>query len=98
MNKMRELQRLLLKIPKGKITSYKIISVKMKIHPRVGGKLLSRNDSEAPCYKVVCSDGRIGGYSGRGGIKEKIRKLRLDGIIVKNRKIMNFKKYIYYFS
>ena len=52
-----------------------------------------------PCYKVICSDGCIGGYAGKikgKKIKEKIEKLRKDGIIFKNGRIN--KKYFYKFE
>jgi len=97
MNKMKGLQKLLRQIPRGKITSYKILARKLDLHPRVIGRMLSNNDSDAPCYKVVNHNGKIGGYSGKGGIKSKIKKLKYDGIIVKNRKIINFEKCFYYF-
>ena len=33
-----------------------------------------------PCHRVIRSDGALGGYSGRGGIKEKLRLLRSEKI------------------
>jgi methylated-DNA-[protein]-cysteine S-methyltransferase len=96
MKKMKELQRLLRKIPKGKITTYKIIARKLRVHPRVAGMLLSKNDSDAPCYKVINHNGKIGGYSGRGGIKGKIKLLRRDGIIIRGNKI-DLKKFLFKF-
>ena len=76
----RALQLLLRKIPKGKVTTYKILAEKLKLHPRAIAKLLSKNKhpDKYPCYKVVHSDGSIGGYI--KGQKEKIRRLKKDGI------------------
>ena len=93
---MRKMQELLRKIPKGKVTTYKIIARKLGVHPRVAGMLLSRNDSDAPCYKVISHSGKIGGYSGRGGIKGKIKLLRKDGIIIRGNKI-DLKKFLFKF-
>jgi len=45
MDKMGELQKLLRKIPKGMITTYKILGVKLGLNPRVIGMMLSKNDS-----------------------------------------------------
>ena len=32
-----------------------------------------------PCHRVLASDGSLGGYSGRGGIRTKLQLLRLEG-------------------
>jgi alkylated DNA nucleotide flippase Atl1 len=97
MDKLKELQILLTKIPKGKVTTYKIIAKKLRIHPRVVGKLLSKNTNieKYPCYKVIRSDGRIGGFSGSGGIKEKMERLKKDGILIENNKIG--REFFFYF-
>lgn len=52
-------------IPYGKVTTYKAIAEKFNTSPRVIGYILSKNKDtkEYPCYKVVRSDGRIGGYT-----------------------------------
>jgi alkylated DNA nucleotide flippase Atl1 len=98
MNKLREMQLLLARIPKGKVTTYKEMAKKLKIHPRYAGRLLSMNPDgiRYPCYKVVLSDGRPGGYTSRGGVGDKVRKLRKDGIEIKNGRI-DLKKYIFKF-
>ena len=89
MDKLRKMQLLLLKIPKGKVVSYKEIARKLKIHPRTAGRLVGSNPdgNRYPCYKVVYSDGRLGGYSTPKGVKEKARRLKKDGIAIKNGKI-----------
>ena len=33
-----------------------------------------------PCHRVIRSDGGLGGYSGRGGIKTKLRLLRSEKV------------------
>lgn len=62
---------------------------------RAVGRLLSSNPEpdRYPCYKVVRSDGSLGGYS--GGTPEKIRRLRADGIPVKNGRITDFKNRLF---
>ena len=35
-----------------------------------------------PCHRVIRSDGSLGGYSGRGGVKTKKLLLKREGIIV----------------
>jgi deoxyribonuclease V len=41
-----------------------------------------------PCFKIVKSDGSLGGFG--LGITDKIRRLKNDGIEVKNGKIIDF--------
>ena len=38
-----------------------------------------------PCHRVICSDGRIGGFSARGGTKLKNRLLQLERDTLQNR-------------
>ncbi|MBI4167571.1 MAG: MGMT family protein [Candidatus Aenigmarchaeota archaeon] len=84
---MHKVIELLKRIPKGKVTTYKELAKVAKTHPRAVGTIMHSNEFPAkyPCYKVVMSDGRIGGYNGR--IDKKIKLLKKDGIIVKNGKI-----------
>ena len=35
-----------------------------------------------PCHRVIKSDGTLGGYSGRGGIKQKLRLLRYEKVTI----------------
>ena len=35
-----------------------------------------------PCHRVIRSDGRLGGYSGKGGIKTKRKLLRSEGVFI----------------
>ncbi|MBU0577680.1 MGMT family protein [Patescibacteria group bacterium] len=94
-----KLQQLLLQIPKGKVTTYKEIAHAMGIKGyRFVGQLLNKNPypDKYPCYKVVNSDGRIGGYG--LGVKEKIRRLETDGVIIENGKVINFKSVLFKFT
>ncbi len=92
------MQLLLAKIPKGKVTTYGIIARKLKIHPRVAGRLVGSNPDGVryPCYRVVYSNGEIGGYTSPDGVRDKIRKLKRDGIEIKKNKI-DLKKYLFDF-
>lgn len=90
MNKMRELQRLLKKIPKGKVTTYKIVARKLGIHPRVAGKLLSKNPypNKYPCYRVVYSDGKV--------LNKHVKLLKREGIIISKNRI-DLKEFLFRF-
>ena len=36
-----------------------------------------------PCHRVIRSDGSLGGYSGKGGIRQKRRLLRSEKVFIK---------------
>ena len=96
---IKRMQKLLLKIPKGKVTSYNEIAKKLGVWPRHAGRIVGSNPDgdKYPCYKVVYSNGGIGGYGGSDPrkIKEKIRRLKKDGIEIKNGRIP--KRFFFYF-
>ena len=98
MDKLKQMQQLLLRIPKGKVTTYKEIAKKLRIHPRVAGRLVGSNPdgNKYPCYKVIYSDGRLGGFSSPKGVKEKIKRLKSDGIEIKDKKI-DLKRFLFSF-
>ena len=86
------------KIPKGKVTTYKLIAEKLKTHAyRAVGTALHNNNRPIiiPCHRVVNSDGFIGGYA--KGIEQKIRLLKKEGINIKNKKIIDFEKVLFRF-
>jgi methylated-DNA-[protein]-cysteine S-methyltransferase len=76
--------RELVKIPKGKTVTYK------ELARRVGKPRAIRAVANAvgankmlvtiPCHRVIHSDGTIGGYSGRGGVKAKLALLKKEGV------------------
>ena len=81
-------------IPKGRVSTYGAIAKALgnKNYSRAVGKYINKNPNAGtmPCFKIVKSDGSIGGFG--LGIEDKIRRLKEDGISVKNGKIVNFKK------
>ena len=89
---------LIKKIPKGKVTTYKIIAEKLrKKSYRAVGQAVGANPKipSTPCHRVVKTDGTIGGYA--LGIDKKIALLEKEGIEVVDGKIINFEKIIYKF-
>jgi len=93
---------LLRKIPKGKVTTYAELAKATKSSPRAIGRVMRRNKHPElyPCYKVVKSDGSIGGYDGcvKGKkVRRKERLLQKDGIEIKNSKI-DLLRYLYKFT
>jgi methylated-DNA-[protein]-cysteine S-methyltransferase len=85
LDKLELMKTLLLLIPTGKVVSYKDLAISLGIHPRAAGKLLARNDEPVviPCHRVVRSDGKLGGYSGKGGIGFKKKLLELEGVSIR---------------
>lgn len=99
MNYRAKLEELLLKIPKGKVTTYKEIAHAMKTKGyRFVGQLLNKNPhpNTYPCYKVVQSNGQLGGFA--LGNKDKIRRLKEDGVEVRDGKIVNFVQKLHKFQ
>ncbi len=99
MNYQHNLQRLLLKIPHGKVSTYREIAHAMGMCAyRFVGQLLHKNPhpDKFPCYKVVQSDGKLGGFA--LGDAEKIRRLKADGVSVKNGKVVDFTHKFHRFS
>ncbi len=94
--------KLLKKVPKGKITTYKALakSIKSKAYRAVGNAMNKNpcpgtNKNEIPCHRVVKSNGQIGGFS--QGTKKKISLLKKEGIKIKNGKIQNMERVLYKF-
>lgn len=95
---MSQLQTLLLQIPKGKVTSYKAVTIALKLRSyRQAGQLLHKNPDpdRFPCFKVVHTDGRLGGYG--LGVKEKELRLSKEKIKINKGFIVNFKDIFYSF-
>ncbi len=88
-------------IPKGKVTTYKEIAkfLNTKAYQAVGSAVgKNPNAPKTPCHRVVNSDGRVGNYSGKGGVKRKIELLKNEGVEVKEGKIADFKNKMFYFN
>ncbi len=93
----KKIYDLVKQIPRGKVSTYKQIAIALgdPIAARAVGQALSENErlDEIPCYRVVHTDGRVGKY--RLGEKEKMKRLRRDGIKVIKDKIVNFEDILF---
>ena len=78
------------KIPYGQTRSYKQIATNIgnPNSSRAVANACGNNPSPItiPCHRVIRSDGKIGGYSGPGGINKKIELLEKENIIFKKSK------------
>ena len=74
------------KIPRGKVKTY------FEVAKGIGKPLATRAVANAigknpypikiPCHRVIRSDGTLGGYSGKGGVKKKKELLTKEGAIL----------------
>ena len=75
------------KIPKGKVRTYLEVakSIGKPKAFRAVATAIGKNPypPKIPCHRVIKSDGSLGGYSGKGGINEKRRLLKLEKVFVK---------------
>ena len=71
-------------IPKGHVKTYKEVAIGIKSPKaaRAVANACGKNPyaPKIPCHRVIRSDGALGGYSGRGGIKTKQRLLRSEKV------------------
>ena len=72
------------KIPKGKVKTYSQIakSIGKPLAIRAVANAVGKNPypPKIPCHRVIRSDGSLGGYSGKGGVKTKKILLKREGI------------------
>jgi len=83
---------LIRQIPEGKISSYGEVAKALGdiVSSRAVGRMMNQNPNadNMPCFKIVHSDGKIGGFG--LGIDDKIRRLKQDNVFVKDGKIVDF--------
>ena len=81
-------------IPVGRVSTYGAVAKALgnKGYARAVGRYMNKNpDADTmPCFKIVKSDGSLGGFG--LGVQDKIRRLKQDGIEVKNGQIVHFDK------
>ena len=69
-------------IPAGQTRTYKEIAVSIgnpKSSRAVANACAANpNPIGVPCHRVIRSDGKLGGYSGKGGVKKKAELLKSE--------------------
>ncbi|MDC1125300.1 MGMT family protein [Pelagibacteraceae bacterium] len=72
------------KIPRGKVKTYSQVakSIGKPLAVRAVANAIGKNPyaPKIPCHRVIRSDGSLGGYSGKGGVKTKRLLLKKEGI------------------
>ena len=71
-------------IPLGKTLGYGEIAARLgdKRLAREVGQALAKNPFSivVPCHRVLAADGKLGGFSARGGVETKLRLLSIEGV------------------
>ena len=73
------------KIPKGKVKTYAEVAkaIEKPKAVRAVANAIGKNPfpPKIPCHRVIRSDGKLGGYSAKGGIKTKKKLLKNEGFL-----------------
>jgi methylated-DNA-[protein]-cysteine S-methyltransferase len=76
--------RAVMRVPRGEVITYGALArvIGRPKAARAVGRALGSNPIPIviPCHRVLASDGSLGGYSGRGGVRTKADLLRLEGV------------------
>lgn len=82
----RKVWKYLKKIPKGKTKTYSQVALAIgsPTSIRAVANAIGKNPypPKIPCHRVIRSDGSLGGYSGKGGIKTKRMLLKNEGVVL----------------
>ena len=72
------------KIPRGSVRTYSQVAkdIGKPLAIRAVANAIGKNPyaPKIPCHRVIRSDGSLGGYSGKGGVKTKRFILKKEGI------------------
>ena len=72
------------KIPRGSVKTYSQVAkaIGKPLAVRAVANAIGKNPypRKIPCHRVIRSDGLLGGYSGKGGVKTKRFLLKKEGI------------------
>ena len=72
------------KIPRGTVKTYSQVAkaIGKPLAVRAVANAIGKNPyaPRIPCHRVIRSDGSLGGYSGKGGVKTKRLLLKKEGI------------------
>ena len=72
------------KIPRGSVKTYSQVAkgIGKPLASRAVANAIGKNPyvTKIPCHRVIRSDGSLGGYSGKGGVKTKRILIKKEGI------------------
>jgi|SRR3989338_1425117 len=93
-----KIYNLLKKVPKGKVTTYKMLAeaAGTKAYRAVGQAMRCNPHAPVvPCHRVVASNGHLHGFA--HGLKKKAKLLEKEGIKIKNNRIVDFEEVVFRF-
>ena len=93
-----ECYRLMKAIPRGKVTTYKLLAKAIGSNaPRAVGNACRKNPHapQVPCHRVVKSDGSIGGYA--FGVAKKVALLKREGVSFEGPRKVDLKRHLFRF-
>ena len=74
------------KIPRGSVKNYSQVAkaIGNPLAVRAVANAIAKNPyyHQIPCHRVIRSNGSLGGYSGKGGLRTKKKLLKKEGIIL----------------
>jgi methylated-DNA-protein-cysteine methyltransferase related protein len=92
-----EIYKIVAKIPKGKVMSYKQIAKLVKTTPRIVGFALhaNKNPNTVPCHRVVFSNGALSKGYAYAGINSQKAKLINENVLFINKNFVNLKECLF---
>lgn len=86
------------KIPKGKVSTYKLVAKTAGIkNPRIVGFALNanKNPKDIPCHRVVKDSGYLAKGYAFGGIDAQEKKLQEEGVLFLKKYFVDLEKCLY---
>ncbi|TSC53376.1 MAG: O-6-methylguanine DNA methyltransferase [Microgenomates group bacterium LiPW_16] len=98
MKVFKKIYEIVRQIPKGKVTTYGWVAVRLGNSGtvRVVGNALHQNPDpkNIPCHRIVDRTGRLAANYGFGGWREQKRKLLAEGVKFKGKTCVDLEKYL----
>ncbi|QKI89513.1 methylated-DNA--[protein]-cysteine S-methyltransferase [Thiomicrorhabdus xiamenensis] len=94
-----QVYQLLLDVPKGKVTTYAALAHALDSRAyRAVGSAMAKNRLPLiiPCHRVIKNNGEIGNYALGKKTKEKL--LKLEGIRIKDGKVLDLEQVLFVFG
>ncbi|HYM65625.1 MAG TPA: MGMT family protein [Candidatus Sulfotelmatobacter sp.] len=101
MNSFDKVYKIVATIPKGKILTYKEVSILANVNnPRIVGYALhsNKNPKEIPCHRVIKANGKIADGYAFGGKHIQIEMLKNEGVEFLDSETVNLKASLYKFT
>jgi methylated-DNA-protein-cysteine methyltransferase-like protein len=98
MNSFEKVYKVVSKIPKGKVSTYKEVSILADVNnPRIVGYALHSNKTPdtIPCHRVIKSNGKVAEGYAFGGKGVQIKMLKKEGVMFLDKDTIDLSKSLY---